>query len=61
MKSNVFSLREVLAVAKIHPFYADQVRYPPDTKSIQAALDLAAKEQSAPELRLLPLTTKKDL
>ena len=61
MKSNVFSLREVLAVAKIHPFYADQVRYPPDTKAIQAALDLAAKEQSTPELRLLPLTTKKDL
>ena len=61
MQSKVFSLREVLAVARIHPFYAPQVQYPPDSKRVQEALDSAASEQPAAHLHLLPLTTKKDL
>jgi hypothetical protein len=61
MRSNVFSLREILAVASIHPFYAAQVQYPPDAEAIQAALASAAKEPSNTDLRLVPLTVKKDL
>ena len=61
MRSDVFSLRDVLAVASIHPFYATQARYPPDAEAIQIALASAAKELLIPNLRLVPLTTKKDL
>ncbi|KAK0612133.1 hypothetical protein B0T14DRAFT_465659 [Immersiella caudata] len=61
MKASVFSLQEVVAVARIHPFYAAHIRYPPDAKAIQSALDSAAQEKSAPELHLVPLTTKKVL
>lgn len=61
MKYNTFSLNEILAIARIHPFYTAHVQYPPDVETIQAALDLAAADQSAPDLRSLPLTTKKDM
>jgi hypothetical protein len=61
MESKVFSLHEVLAVAKIHPFYAPQVQYPPDPKGVQDALDSATSQQPDAHLQLLPLTTKKSL
>ncbi|KAK3291399.1 uncharacterized protein B0H64DRAFT_366614 [Chaetomium fimeti] len=61
MNSKVFSLHEVLAVARIHPFYSAQIQYPPDSKAIQNALDAAASDQAAPDFRLFPLTTKKQL
>ncbi|KAL2190917.1 hypothetical protein L209DRAFT_24694 [Thermothelomyces heterothallicus CBS 203.75] len=61
MKPGAYSLNEVLAVARIHPFYNPAVQYPPDEECIRAVLELAAKEQSAPDLGRVPLTTKKDL
>jgi hypothetical protein len=63
MKSAVFSLNEVLAVARIHPFYAADVQYPPDANTLRSAVESAAKDgdQSAQELALVPLTTKKVL
>ncbi|KAL2159648.1 hypothetical protein VTH06DRAFT_2217 [Thermothelomyces fergusii] len=61
MKPGVYSLSEVLAVAKIHPFYNPSVQYPPDEEGIRAALELAAKEEQAPDLSRVPLTTKNDL
>ncbi len=57
----MFSLREVLAAAKIHPFYADHIRYPPDANTLHSAMESAVRDPSAPELRLVPLTTKKVL
>jgi hypothetical protein len=30
-----FSLADILAIAKIHPFYASDVKYPPDADTIQ--------------------------
>ncbi|AEO56071.1 hypothetical protein MYCTH_2300559 [Thermothelomyces thermophilus ATCC 42464] len=61
MKPGAYSLNEVLAVARIHPFYNPAVQYPPDEEGIRAVLESAAKEQSAPDLGRVPLTTKKDL
>jgi hypothetical protein len=33
-----YSLAEVLAIARIHPFYLEDIKYPPDTDTIQAVL-----------------------
>lgn len=30
-----FSLADILAIAQIHPFYASDVKYPPDADTIQ--------------------------
>ncbi|KAL5051253.1 hypothetical protein BDW71DRAFT_214224 [Aspergillus fruticulosus] len=37
MSSDSFTLSDILAVAKVHPFYAADVKYPPDAGAIQAA------------------------
>lgn len=58
---HVFTLHEVLAVARIHPFYDARVQYPPDSLAVQAALESAAAEKPPPDMLRLPLTTKKDL
>ncbi|KAH8651137.1 hypothetical protein BX600DRAFT_473134 [Xylariales sp. PMI_506] len=56
-----FSIPEVIAVAKIHPFYAPSIQYPPDSKDIQSARDEAAGEPTKFDLKVQPLLRKKDL
>jgi hypothetical protein len=36
-----FLLSEVLAVAKLHPFYAPDVQFPPTAKDVQSARERA--------------------
>lgn len=58
--TDVFSVNDVLSIAKIHPFYAAEVRRPPDAGTIQSILASAAS-MPAPELWRLPLLTRKNL
>ncbi|CEL00915.1 hypothetical protein ASPCAL00507 [Aspergillus calidoustus] len=57
----MFPLADVLAVAKIHPFYNEGVEYPPDQIAIQKALRLGAEQAKEITLESFPLLTKKDL
>lgn len=56
----MFSLKDVLSIAKIHPFYAAEVCCPPDAGTIQSIL-ASASCIPAPELWRLPLLTRKNL
>ncbi|KAJ2996305.1 hypothetical protein NUW58_g1009 [Xylaria curta] len=60
MDSNIYSLRDILAVASIHPFYHQEREYPPDASAIQVAIQQAA-EHSAVNLKPFPLLWKTDL
>lgn len=52
-----YSLGEVLAIARIHPFYNENIQYPPDASSIQTAL----KSSTSWDLRAQPLLEKKSM
>ncbi|GJC83710.1 hypothetical protein ColLi_06548 [Colletotrichum liriopes] len=56
-----FSLRDVLAIRKIHPFYTSDVMYPPNADAILVARERAAKETGEVDLKYQPLLWKKDL
>ncbi|KZL79205.1 coenzyme f390 synthetase [Colletotrichum incanum] len=56
-----FSLRDVLAIRKVCPFYTSDVMYPPNANAILAARERAAKETGEVELKCQPLLWKKDL
>ena len=53
-------MTEVLAVAKIHPFYNPNVVYPADTETIQRVRGLINKEEIS-ALQAQPLLSKKTL
>ncbi|KAJ6263981.1 hypothetical protein Dda_0119 [Drechslerella dactyloides] len=59
-----FPLKQVLSVAKVHPFYAKDVEYPPSPESVRLILDNVSKDSSTSDteidLGLMPLTTKED-
>ncbi|KAM0255929.1 hypothetical protein ACHAQJ_005330 [Trichoderma viride] len=55
------SLGEVLAVAKIHPFYVEEIQYPPDEQTVRAVREKAAKEQAEDTLKSRPIIWKKNL
>ncbi|KAH6892639.1 hypothetical protein B0T10DRAFT_537547 [Thelonectria olida] len=57
----MYPLADVLAVAKIHPFYTSNVQYPPDEDTIQAARERAALAPGEANLKAQPLLRKKDL
>lgn len=61
MEIEPHSLREVLAIAKIHPFYAKGIRYPPDEKTIQEIRETLAKQEGDDGLKLWPVAWKNDL
>lgn len=61
MTPEAFSLAEILAVAKIHPFYNPDVQYPPGAEAIESAVYQAAKQSTDIDLSSLPLISKKDL
>ena len=56
-----YSLADVLAVARIHPFYVTHVQYPPDAQTIRTARERAARELAEADLKAQPLLRKKDL
>jgi hypothetical protein len=56
----MFTLPDVLAVARIHPFYDEHVQCAPDAKAISEALHGATTEPPL-ELDSFPLLTKKNL
>lgn len=57
-----YSLGEVLAVAETHPFYKEEIQYPPDEKVIRELTEKALKEKGANEkLNLWPIIWKKNL
>ncbi|KAI8655365.1 hypothetical protein NCS55_01187800 [Fusarium keratoplasticum] len=58
--SLTYSVADVLAVAKIHPFYSD-AQYPPDDDTIQKAREKAALAFREGDLQAQPLLRKKDL
>jgi hypothetical protein len=55
------SLGEVLAVAQIHPFYEEEIQYPPDEQTVQAVREIVANKQTEHELKSRPIIWKKDL
>ncbi|KAE8380440.1 hypothetical protein BDV26DRAFT_302870 [Aspergillus bertholletiae] len=61
MAPTTFPLREVLAVADIHPFYNPNVQYPPSPEALKSALELAHKQSEDSDLSSRPLVSKKDL
>ncbi|CAH0050805.1 unnamed protein product [Clonostachys solani] len=56
-----FSLEEVLAVAKRHPFYDPSVQYPPHKDAIRAIREQVAAQPSASGLSSQPLLWKSSL
>ncbi|POR38335.1 Uncharacterized protein TPAR_01456 [Tolypocladium paradoxum] len=61
MTPELYSFVDVLAVAKIHPFYVPDIQYPPDAETIRVVRERAAKEPTKVDLRSQPLRRKKDL
>ncbi|KPM41727.1 hypothetical protein AK830_g4832 [Neonectria ditissima] len=60
LESN-YSLADVLAVAKIHPFYVPNVQYPPDSCTVRSIREQVAKDPVDADLQTQPLLRKKDL
>ncbi|EWG53508.1 hypothetical protein FVEG_11925 [Fusarium verticillioides 7600] len=58
--SPTYILADVLAVARIHPFYCS-TQYPPDNTAIQHAREEAASKYDQPDLTSWPLLLKADL
>ncbi|KAF4434837.1 hypothetical protein FACUT_7497 [Fusarium acutatum] len=58
--SPTYSLADVLAVARVHPFYCS-TQYPPDADAIQRAREEAALKYERPDLKSWPLLRKTDL
>lgn len=62
MKIAPYSLGEVLAVAETHPFYNEDIQYPPEEKLIQELKEKALKDEAAKnKLNVWPLIWKKNL
>lgn len=49
---DIFTLKDILAVAKIHPFYAFNANYPPDASTIQTAREDASEDAAESDLKL---------
>ena len=61
MTKGHYSLAEVLAVAKLHPFYNPEAVYPPDALAIEEACRSSSADVTASEFASLPLLTKDHL
>jgi hypothetical protein len=55
-----YSLRDILTVASIHPFYRTDIRFPPSPEEINQAIAGQKTTDTLP-LESLPLTRKQDL
>ncbi|EFY84256.1 hypothetical protein MAC_09701 [Metarhizium acridum CQMa 102] len=56
-----YTLSDVLAVAKSHPFYDRDVQYPADSETIQKLREDSREQLTRASLKLQPLLRKKDL
>lgn len=54
-------MSEVLAIAKIHPFYVPEAQYPPDRKTIKTVQEDAKRGVETADLSSQKLLQKKDL
>ncbi|KAJ5971873.1 uncharacterized protein N7479_001791 [Penicillium vulpinum] len=61
MATETYSLAEVLAVAKTHPFYNPEIAYPANAEAIHRLQQLVAEQNAKPELQEQPLLGKKTL
>lgn len=61
MSSDPYLLAEILAVAKNHPFYVPEVKYPPDATALKKIKDCAKQEIEKANLSSQKLLRKKDL
>ena len=61
MTGDNFSLAEILAVAKLHPFYNSQSKYPPSKKNLSAVCEEAKRHAENANLQAHPLLHKKDM
>lgn len=61
MTTQSYSLAEVLAVAKTHPFYNPDIVYPADAETIQGLRKSAIDQKVKPELQDQPLLEKKTM
>ncbi|KAM0209492.1 hypothetical protein ACHAQD_011163 [Fusarium lateritium] len=58
--TGMYSLADVLAIPKKHPFYSP-AQFPPDDEAIQVARDKAVLETEEVDLKSQPLLRKKHL
>jgi hypothetical protein len=56
-----FTLTDVLSIAKIHPFYAFDVKYPPDADTIRAARERASEDKVELNLKSQPVLRRSSL
>ncbi|OAA34629.1 hypothetical protein NOR_08387 [Metarhizium rileyi] len=56
-----YSLDNVLAVAKVHPFYNKDVHYPPDSDTIESIRIQSSERSTSASIKSHPLLRKKDL
>lgn len=61
MATETYSLAEVLAVAKNHPFYNENVLYPADSQTVTKFQDSARSKEKDLDLQQQPLLDKKTL
>ncbi|KAJ5678738.1 hypothetical protein N7462_006982 [Penicillium macrosclerotiorum] len=61
MASDPYVLPEILAIANIHPFYVSNIKYPPDTKTVKAAIECVKRDTEKVALSPQNLLRKKDL
>ncbi|KFA72015.1 hypothetical protein S40288_07661 [Stachybotrys chartarum IBT 40288] len=56
-----YSMADILAIARIHPFYDPDVLYPPDAATIRAIRELASKNPDAINFETQPFLWKSQL
>jgi hypothetical protein len=61
MTTKSYTLAEVLAVAKTHPFYNPDIVYPADAETIESLRKAVTDQKAKPELQEQPLLEKKTL
>lgn len=61
MSSELYSLAEVLAVAKVHPFYVPEIQYPPKPETVKTIREDAKNGAAKATLGSHKLLYKKDL
>jgi len=55
------TLTEILAIAKIHPFYASHIKYPPDEETIRIAREKAGENTAESDLKSAPVLWRSSL
>ncbi|KAF2827755.1 hypothetical protein CC86DRAFT_438506 [Ophiobolus disseminans] len=54
VSGDTFTLADILAIANIHPFYACNVKYPPDADTIRMARERASEDTAELDLKSQP-------